>query len=120
MPKKSSSASDTVSSRIESQYQPGLLRQCIADGLSLDEMMVRLSILHKSTLRKHILRLMDEDKTFYDIDNLFSRSSNLPKVNPKGRLTLNLRGMIIGGETVKANDVFKVHVEEDRITITRA
>lgn len=120
MSKKEASQQENESSRIESRYQPGLLRQCINEGLSLDEMMDRLDVQHKNTLRKHILRLMDEDKTFYDIENLFSRSSNMPKVNPKGRLTLNLRGMVIGGQKVEHGDVFKMHVEEDQIIITRA
>ena len=108
-----------TNSRIESRYQPGLLRQCVTEGLTADAMMERVGILHKQTLRKHLLRLMAEDKTFYDIEGLFLRGSNLPKVNPKGRLTLNLRGVIIAGQEVQEGDLFQVRVEEDRIVIPR-
>lgn len=105
--------------RIESRYQPGLLRQCINEGLSADAMMERLGVLHRSTLRKHLHRLMAEDKAFYDIEGLFLRGSSMPKVNPKGRLTLNLRGMVIAGQEVQEGDLFQVRVEEDRIVLTR-
>jgi len=107
------------SSKIESRYQPGLLRQCITEGISADAIMERLGILHKQTLRKHLLRLMAEDKTFYEVEALFMRGSNLPKVNPKGRLTLNLRGMVIAGQEVREGDLFQVRVEEDQIILTR-
>ena len=106
--------------KIESRYQPGMLRQCIADNLSADAMMKHLGILNKSTLRKHLLRLMADDKVFYDIENLFNRSSSMPKVNPKGRLTLNLRGIILAGQEVADGQLFNVRVEPDHIVITRA
>ena len=118
MAKKPETA-ETESTRIESRYQPGLLRQCISENLSAESMMERVGILHKQTLRKHLLRLMAEDKTFYDIEGLFLRGSNLPKVNPKGRLTINLRGVIIAGQEVADGDIFQVRVEEDRIILTR-
>ena len=116
---KKTTASDSEIMKIESRYQPGLLRQCVSENLSADSMMERLGILHKPTLRKHLLRLMAEDQQFYNIENLFSRGSNLPRVNPKGRLTLNLRGMIIGGQEVVDGDLFQVRVEEDHIVLTR-
>ena len=119
MAKKREIPEGETSTRIESRYQPGLLRQCVNEGLSADAMMERLGILHKQTLRKHLLRLMAEDKTFYDVEALFVRGSNLPKVNPKGRLTLNLRGMVIAGQEVKDGDLFQVRVEEDQIILTR-
>jgi hypothetical protein len=106
--------------RIESRYQPGLLRQCISEGISAESMMDRLEIKNMQTLRKHLLRLMAEDKTFYDIEGLFQRGSNVPKVNPKGRLTLNLRGIVIAGQEVTEGDLFQVRVEEDHIVLTRA
>lgn len=116
---KKPETTETESTRIESRYQPGLLRQCISENLSADSMMERLRILHKQTLRKHLHRLMAEDKTFYDIEGLFLRGSNLPKINPKGRLTLNLRGIIIAGQEVQDGDLFQVRVEEDQIILTR-
>ena len=119
MAKKREIPEGETSTRIESRYQPGLLRQCVNEGLPADAMMERLGVQHKQTLRKHLLRLMAEDKTFYDIEGLFLRGSNLPKVNPKGRLTLNLRGMVIAGQEVADGDIFQVRVEEDRIVLTR-
>jgi hypothetical protein len=116
---KKTTATDSEIMKIESRYQPGLLRQCINENLSADAMMERMGIGHLPTLRKHLLRLMSQDKQFYNIENLFSRGSNLPKVNPKGRLTLNLRGMIIGGREVVDGDLFQVRVEEDHIVLTR-
>ena len=116
---KKPETTETESTRIESRYQPGLLRQCISENLSADSMMERVGILHKQTLRKHLLRLMAEEKKFIEIDGLFQRGSNLPKVNPKGRLTLNLRGMVIAGQEVADGDIFQVRVEEDRIVLTR-
>lgn len=119
MAKKRESSEGETSTRIESRYQPGLLRQCISENLTADAMMERLGIQHKQTLRKHLLRLMNEEKQFSDIEGLFMRGSNLPKVNPKGRLTLNLRGMVIAGQEVQEGDLFQVRVEEDRIVLTR-
>lgn len=116
---KKHEATETESTRIESRYQPGLLRQCISENITAEAMMERLGILSKSTLRKHLLRAMAEDKTFYNVEGLFLRGSNLPKVNPKGRLTLNLRGIIIAGQEVREGDLFQVQIEEDRIVLTR-
>lgn len=50
--------------RIESRYQPGLLRQCVQEGLSAEVIMERLAVKNMQTLRKHLLRLMAEDKAF--------------------------------------------------------
>lgn len=119
MAKKREIHEGETSNRIESRYQPGLLRQCINEGLSADAMMERLGVLHVQTLRKHLLRLMNEEKQYFDIEGLFRRGSNLPKVNPKGRLTINLRGMVIAGQEVQDGDLFQVRVEEDRIVLTR-
>lgn len=105
--------------RIESRYQPGLLRQFISEGLTADAMMERLEVKNMQTFRKHLLRLMAEDKTFYEVDGLYQRGSSMPKVNPKGRLTLNLRGIIIAGQEVAEGDLFQVRVEEDQIILTR-
>lgn len=119
MGKKRDTTETEESTRIESRYQPGLLRQCVNEGLSAAVMMERLGVLHRSTLRKHLHRLMAEDKTFYDIEGLFLRGSSMPKVNQKGRLTINLRGVIVAGQEVQDGDLFQVRVEEDRIILTR-
>lgn len=121
MPKKRDTAVEGEgSTKIESRYQPGLLRQCVNEGLSADAMMERLGVLHRSTLRKHLLRLMAQDKVFYDIEDLFSRDSSMPKTNPKCRLTLNLRGVIIAGQEVLGGQTFQVRIEPDQIILTRA
>jgi hypothetical protein len=120
MSKKKEAAAEEQTQKIESRYQPGLLRQCIEEGLNADVIMDRLEIKHKQTLRKHLHRLMAEDKAYYEVEGLFQRGSSMPKVNPKGRLTLNLRGMIIDGKEVEHGDLFHVRVEEDHIVLTRA
>lgn len=105
--------------RIESRYQPGLLRQCVQEGLNAEVIMERLAVKNMQTLRKHLLRLMAEDKAFYEVEGLFQRGSNMPKVNAKGRLTLNLRGIVIAGQEVADGDLFQVRVEESQIVLTR-
>lgn len=119
MVKKRHMDDNEVIARIESRYQPGLLRQCIEEKLNADAMLEKLGVRNKQTLRKHLLRLMAEDKTFYEVEGLFLRGYSQPKVNPKGRLTLNLRGVVIAGQQVQDGDLFQVRLEENQIVLTR-
>lgn len=43
----------------------------------------------------------------------------MPKVNAKGRLTLNLHGIVIAGLEVAEGDLFQVRVEESQIVLIR-
>ncbi len=104
--------------RIVSKYNPDALRQCVLEGMSAENIMEKLSVKNKPTLRKHLLRLMQEDKQFYEINGLEERSAH-PTVNKQGVLRLNLSGLVMEDKTVESGDSFTLSVEGNQIILTR-
>ena len=68
----------------ESKYNPAKLRELIKAGKSCVEIQKELSIVSKQSMRQHVLRLINEDRTFYEIDGLYERSTNILKAGKYG------------------------------------
>ncbi len=107
----------TTGKRIVSKYQPNELRKCISENLHVDAVLKRLKIANKQTLRKHLHRLMNEDKAFYDIHGLSERNAN-PTVHKNGILRLNLEKILLNGKEIVAGDAFEMTTEENKIILT--
>ena len=76
--------------RPESKYNAATLRTCIKEGLDAKAIMERMGIAHKPTLKHYVLRLISDDRTFYDVKGLYLKSSSRPYVNKKGVVCFNI------------------------------
>lgn len=124
MSKKSDTASVDVQEgadkkKIESKYNPSLLRECIFNGMDASEIMVKLDVKHRQTLKQYVLKLMSDDKTYYEVKGLYLKNSRRPKVNNKMELKIYLKSLDLQGLVVTDGDEFSVLVEDQKIILTK-
>jgi len=101
----------------ESRYDARALRHLINAGESASEIMEKLSIKHKQTLRQHVLKLISDDKQYYEVRGLYMKTSSRPKVKKNGVLCINMKGVKFDGREVVEGDEFVVNVEDDHIVL---
>ena len=65
--------------KIESKYHPSLLRECIFNGMDASEIMVKMDVKHRQTLKQYVLKLMSDDKTYYEVRAFISRIRGEPR-----------------------------------------
>ena len=105
--------------KIESKYNPSLLRECIFNGMDASEIMVKMDVKHRQTLKQYVLKLMSDDKTYYEVKGLYLKNSRRPKVNNKMELKIYLKSIDLQGLIVNDGDEFSVLVEDERIILTK-
>ena len=104
--------------RPESKYNASLLRECIKEGLDAKSIMEKMNITHKPTLKHFVLKLISQDRQFYDIKGLYLKSSSRPYVNKKGEVRFNVNKLDLGSLEVNEGDEFAVTVEDCKIILT--
>ena len=104
--------------RPESKYNASLLRECIREGLDAKSIMEKMNITHKPTLKHFVLKLISQDRQFYDVKGLYLKSSARPYVNKKGEVRINVNKLDLGSIDVNEGDEFAVTVEDNRIILT--
>ncbi|GAB6037742.1 hypothetical protein JCM15519_23010 [Fundidesulfovibrio butyratiphilus] len=111
---------DSVSEkkRPESKYNASLLRECIKEGFDAKFIMEKMNITHKPTLKHFVLKLISQDRQFYDVKGLYLKSSARPYVNKKGEVRINVNKLDLGSLDVNEGDEFAVTVEDNRIILT--
>ncbi|WP_428565089.1 MAG: hypothetical protein ACP59X_03455 [Solidesulfovibrio sp. DCME] len=124
MSKKNDSASMDVQEgsdkkKIESKYNPSLLRECIIGGMTASEIMAKMDVKHRQTLKQYVLKLMSDDKTYYEVKGLYLKNSRRPKVNNKMELKIYLKSIDLQGLVVNDGDEFSVLVEDEKIILTK-
>jgi hypothetical protein len=124
MSKKNDSAAMDVQEgsdkkKIESKYNASLLRECIFAGMTASEIMVKMGVTHRQTLKQYVLKLMSDDRTFYEVKGLYLKNSRRPKVNNKLELKLYLKSLDLQGLVVSEGDEFSVSVENEMIILTK-
>ncbi len=124
MSKKNDTASAEVlegvdKKKIESKYNPSLLRECIFNGMDASEIMVKMDVKHRQTLKQYVLKLMSDDKTYYEVKGLYLKNSRRPKVNNKMELKIYLKSLDLQGLTLNDGDEFSVLVEDQKIILTK-
>ena len=102
----------------ESKYNASLLRECIREGLDAKSIMEKMNITHKPTLKHFVLKLISQDRQFYDVKGLYLKSSARPYVNKKGEVRINVNKLDLGSLDVNEGDEFAVTVEDNRIILT--
>ena len=104
--------------RTESKYNASLLRECIREGLDAKSIMEKMNITHKPTLKHFVLKLISQDRQFYDIKGLYLKSSSRPYVNKKGEVRFNIHKVDLGTMEVKEGDEFAITAEDGKIILT--
>ena len=105
--------------KIESKYNPSLLRECIFGGMTASEIMSKMDVKHRQTLKQYVLKLMSDDKTYYEVKGLYLKNSRRPKVNNKMELKIYLKSIDLQGLVVNDGDEFSVLVEDEKIILTK-
>ena len=80
--------------------------------------MEKMNITHKPTLKHFVLKLISQDRQFYDVKGLYLKSSARPYVNKKGEVRINVNKLDLGSLDVNEGDEFAVTVEDNRIILT--
>ena len=124
MSKKNDSAAMDVQEgpekkKIESKNNPSLLRECIFAGMAASEIMGKMGVAHRQTLKQYVLKLMSDDRTFYEVKGLYLKNSRRPKVNNKLELKLYLKSLDLQGLVINEGDEFSVSVENEMIILTK-
>ena len=124
MSKKNDSAAMDVQEgsekkKIESKYNASLLRECIFAGMTASEIMGKMGVTHRQTLKQYVLKLMSDDKTYYEVKGLYLKNSRRPKVNNKMELKIYLKSIDLQGLVVNDGDEFSVLVEDEKIILTK-
>ncbi|TVM14540.1 hypothetical protein DPQ33_17310 [Oceanidesulfovibrio indonesiensis] len=104
---------------IESKYDATLLRDCVQQDMNADEMLKVLGIKNRQTLKRYLLRLMHEDRAYYEIKGLHARNSSRPRVNAKMELRISLKSVDLGDLDVNHGDEFSVAVDNGRIVLDK-
>ena len=105
--------------KIESKYNPSILRECINSNMDASDIMVKMGITHRQTLKQYVLKLMSDDRTFYEVKGLYLKNSRRPKVNNKLELKLYLKSLDLQGLVINEGDEFSVSVENEMIILTK-
>ena len=106
--------------KIESKYNPSLLRECIFGGMTASEIMAKMDVKHRQTLKQYVLKLMSDDKTYYEVKGLYLKNSRRPKVNNKMELKIYLKSLDLQGMSIREGDEFSILVEDQKIILTKA
>ena len=105
--------------KVESKYNPSILRECINSNMDASDIMVKMGITHRQTLKQYVLKLMSDDRTFYEVKGLYLKNSRRPKVNNKLELKLYLKNLELQGLVVNEGDEFTISVENEMIILTK-
>ncbi|WP_419778827.1 hypothetical protein [Maridesulfovibrio sp.] len=68
----------------ESKYDPKKLREMINAGKTADQIQKAIGIASKQSLRQHVMRLVNDDRMFYEVEGLYTRSGNTVRVGKHG------------------------------------
>ena len=80
--------------------------------------MERMGIAHKTVLKHYVLRLISDDRTYYDVKGLYLKSSSRPYVNKKGEVRFNVNKLDLGDLELKEGDEFAITAEDGKIILT--
>lgn len=105
--------------KTESKYNPSILRECIKNNDTAAEIMTKLVIAHKQTLKQYVLKLISDDRVFYEVKGLYVKSSTRPKVNKNNEIKLYLKHLELGDLQLNEGDEFAVTIDNSSIILTK-
>lgn len=119
MAKKKEASETGDERRFESKYNALQLRESIMGGDSAVQIMEKLGIKHKQTLKQYILKLMSDDRTFYEVKGLYMKNTRRPKVNKQGVVKLHLKDLDLGDMVFTEDDEFIVSMDGCKIVLEK-
>jgi len=108
-----------ASKKIESKYNANKLREAIKAGHSAVQIMEMLGIKHKQTLKQYVLKLISNDRQFYEIPGLYLKNSSKPKVSKNGLIKIKIENIDLGDLKLNEEDEFNVTVEGNKIILEK-
>ena len=103
----------------ESTYQADKLREAIKSGMNAREIMDALDIKSKQVMKQHCLKLIQEDKVYYDIPGLYEKGTRNIKATPKGEIKIGPSVLKSQGADVAPGAEFYLTVDGDSIILSR-
>jgi hypothetical protein len=103
----------------ESKFDGSKLRGLIQDGKSASEIMAEFDIKSLQSLRQWVLRLINEDRQFYEVPGLYTRNLKRPQINFKGELRLTANMLSFQDSTYAHGDQFEIDIDNEQITLRR-
>jgi hypothetical protein len=119
MSKKKQDEATTGEKTFESTYQADKLREAIKQGLSARSIMENLNVKSKQVLKQHVLKLIQEDKVFYEVRGLYEKGGTTIRATPKGELKIGPSVLKSQGAIVAAGDEFHLSVDGDVIILSK-
>lgn len=119
MTKSKEAETESGKAKFESKYDPKALKEYIHQGMDASHIMKQLGIKHKQTLKQYVLRLINDERTFYEVKGLYLKSAKHPRVNAKGEIKLNLSKLDLGPLEIIEGDEFSITVEDERIILVK-
>jgi hypothetical protein len=105
--------------KTESKFDPQVLRQMVKDGLNAAEIMTRLQLKTRQTLKQHVFKLVQIDRQLYDVKGLYLKDSKRPRINQFGFLKINMKVQDLGDLKIEEGDQFNVEVLDGKIILTK-
>jgi hypothetical protein len=109
--KENQSGEGTAKKGFESTYQADKLREAIKAGLSARSIMEKLAVKSKQVLKQHVLKLIQEDKEFYEVRGLYEKGGTTIRATPKGELKIGPSVLRAQGITLSPGD--ELHLATD-------
>jgi hypothetical protein len=103
----------------ESTYQADKLRDCIKKGFSARMIMDKQNIKSKQVLKQHVLKLIQEDKEFYEISGLYEKGGRTIRATPKGELKIGPSVLKAQGIIVHPGDEFHLSVDGKSVILQK-
>jgi hypothetical protein len=123
MSRKTKTENQSVDSKtkkgFESTYQADKLRDCITKGFSARSIMDKLNIKSKQVLKQHVLKLIQEDKEFYEVSGLYEKGGRTIRATPKGELKIGPSVLKAQGIVVAPGDEFYLSVDGNSVILSK-
>ena len=110
--------SEKKTKHFESKFEPIALREQINAGKDASQIMSELKIGHMQTLRQYVLRLMDLDKSFYEIPGLYKNNTRRPVCNFKNDIVIRKKMLERVGVTYQQGDEFEISIIDGKIQLS--
>jgi hypothetical protein len=103
----------------KTKYDLNVFRDLVVSGSGKTEIMKEMGIRNASTFNNLILKLMDEDKKYYQVKEPRKTKQKKPATVKIGKNnTLSLSSKLLSGSVFKPGDTFTVKIFKNRINLT--
>jgi hypothetical protein len=101
-----------------SKHNLDVFRTEVKNGKTKNEIMTEMSIKNAATFNSLLLRLMQNDKTYYTVKDGNKMAKKTQKATIGKNNTLTLSAMMLEDSAFKAGDAFVVKVSKNKIVLT--